>query len=125
MEKILLFPAHSLSCISYLTFSSTVTTLFHFLLISLCYAILYCSQLPLFSYVAVAGPITRPIPIFLYVSPDHPPPIQHGPSSSFLPLVFLPSTENMNPLSHNHVWLLHFGFPKSTPDNSSQIQNNP
>lgn len=71
-KKFALFPARSLSCLSYLTFSSIVIVLFHFLLISLCYAILYCSQLPLFSFVAIAGPVTRPIPIFLYVSPQHP-----------------------------------------------------
>lgn len=71
-KNFVLFPARSLSCLSYLTFSSIVIVLFHFLLISLCYAILYCSQLPLFSFVAIAGPVTRPIPIFLYVSPQHP-----------------------------------------------------
>lgn len=60
------------SCLSYLKSSSILTIVFPFPLVSLCYAIPYCSQLPIFSYAAVPGPITSPIPISLCVSPEHP-----------------------------------------------------
>lgn len=83
------------SCLSYQKSFPILTTLFPFLLIFLCYPILYCPQLPLFPYVAIAVPITKAISISVCVFSEHPfSLIQHlrGPSPSFLLLVFLPNT---------------------------------
>lgn len=84
--------------------------LFPFLLIFLCYPILYCPQLPLFPYVAIAVPITKAISISVCVFSEHPFSLiqhLHGPSPSFLLLVFLPNTLKIS--FHFHI-IMYFSY---------------
>lgn len=95
-----------------------------FLLIFLCYAILYCPQLPLFPYAAIAVPITKAISISPCVFSEHPFSLiqhLHGPSPSCLPLVVLPKTLKI--WSHFHV-IVYFSYFSVLPNlNQTSLAN--